>query len=115
MKEKEVKIGGIQDVYNHVLGSDLLMAGDSAEEFEKFDLLRWFLDNHSRIGEEPITIWADTCYYHGNHAHEEWCISISRIETPWGRFYKVIEEFADYAFYSYDNRFEYKETIFLKD
>lgn len=80
---------------------------------EDFNLLGWFLENHKSIGEKPMIIDSDEEYYHGGHAHTEWEVSISRIETPWGRCYKIVEDFYDSAFYSYDSKREITETIIL--
>jgi hypothetical protein len=102
-KTRNFKTGNISDVY------EMLKTRLS----EDFNLLGWFLENHKSISEKPTIIDSDKEYYHGGHAHTEWDISISRIDTPWGRCYKIVEDFYDSASYSYDSKREINETIIL--
>ena len=55
----------------------------------------------------------DEAYYAGNHAHEEWEVSIAKIKTQWGTCVKVVDFYYDNAFYSYDSHGETHEEIFL--
>lgn len=111
--QKQLCSGTITDVYNHIRNSELFRAGDSADEFEEFDLLAWFLTNYKEVGAELTTVWEDTYYYAGNHAHEEWSISIARITTPWGKCIKVVESYYDNSIYDYDSHGWERETIFM--
>ena len=111
--QRQMCLGTITDVYNCIRNSELFRAGDSVEDFEEFDLLTWFLNHYKEVGAEPTTVWVDTSYYAGNHAHEEWSIAIARIDTPWGKCVKVIESYYDNAFYSNDSQGWERETIFM--
>lgn len=110
---KQFTTGNISDVYDYIRNSECFKGGDDIETFEIIDLLQWFLANYKNVGEEVVTIWADACYYAGNHAHEEWSIGIARINSPWGRCIKIVEKYYDNAVYSYDSHGYHKETIFM--